>query len=98
MAADVKITRYYNQRQRSINNLCYCQYSNSSVIWSLLHIIYVLPACFGKKDTMMIPTPFRESASMERQRFSAVHCGLFMFILVTDIHFSDIGCLYLQKQ
>jgi hypothetical protein len=67
------------------------------VLWLLLGITDVLAAFTGKRDNITDSTPFREWASTEHQRLLASHPGQFIFRLVSDIHFADIGSLYWEN-
>ena len=67
MAADVEWTIHYNERQRSVNDLWFCNYGSYTVIWLLLYITDVLAASIGKNDTNTVTAHFLEWASMEGQ-------------------------------
>jgi len=74
------------------------EYGHWTVIWSLLCITNVLAAFIGKYDTNIVKAAFWEWASTEHQWFWALNYGQFMFRLVADIHWWDIGSLWGQKQ
>jgi len=97
-AADAEWTICSNERERSVNDLWSCKYANSPVTWSLLFVTNILAAFVGERDSNTVTTPSLEWVSTEGQQFLAWHFAQFMFRLVADIHFADIGSLYWQQQ
>jgi len=57
MVADFELTIHRIERQWSVNDLWFCQYSNYTVSWVPMCITDVLAVYIGKRDSNMVTTP-----------------------------------------
>jgi hypothetical protein len=87
-----------NEYQRRVNNLERWILTNSCSKWLKTLIRQISAALIGKDHSDMLPAASWESATLEGDPFLASHLGSFIFWLVADMHLSNIGIHYWQKQ
>jgi len=73
MAAGIGWTMHWNKCQQSVNDLLFCKYCNSTVIWLLLYIIKVLAAYIGTiRSSCSLPHIDDESPHSVKDLWSCV--------------------------